>query len=185
MTGRIDRSQKIFRSIWLIVGAVIALLVLPYAGPAYANGGTTILVDEVGPYSLTVTASPYPLRVGATNDISALIGRQTDQQLVLDAEVVITVTPVDQAGEAQTFSANHDNATNKLYYAANVIFPTTGRWRITVQVDGLEGSGATSFEEQVEERSRSRALLWSIIGIAVGVIAFVLSLFMGRRSRET
>lgn len=184
MIGRIDRSQKNYRFTWLIAGVMTALLVLTHPGPAYANGGTTVLVDQAGPYSLTITASPYPFQVGVIHDISALIGRQTDQQLVLDAEVVMIVTPIDQAGEPQTFSATHDNATNKLYYAANVVFPTTGRWQITVQVDGPDGSGATSFEEQVEEKSSRGALMWSIIGIAAGVIAFVLALFMGRRSRE-
>lgn len=156
---------------------------IPFS-PAYANGGTTVLMEQVGPYNLTVSASPYPLQVGVTNDISALVGRQTGQQVVLDAKVTMVVTPVEQAGEPQTLPANHDNASNKLYYAANIIFPTPGRWQITVQIDGPDGSATTSFEEQVEKGSGGGALIWSLIGITVGIVAFGLALFMGRRSRE-
>jgi hypothetical protein len=181
---RIYRSKQNPIRLWLTVGLMVGLLIAIPFDPAYANGGTTILVEPVGPYSLTVTASPYPLQVGVTNDISALVGRQADQQLVLDAEVVIMVTPIDQAGKTQTLAASHDNATNKLYYATNVIFPTTGRWRITVQINGPDGSGETSFEEQVEAPSNRGALLWSIVGITAGVVAFVLALFVGRRSRD-
>lgn len=167
----------------LLAATIIAFVLLNWAQPIQANGGTTMLTEQVGPYDLTVTASPYPLRVDQVNDISTLIGRQSDQQLVLEAEIILIAEPVDHSGEAQTFAATHDNATNKLYYAANVVFPTPGRWQITVQIDGPEGPATTTFEEQVEEKSSAAILIYPLIGVVVGAILFGVAVFIGRRSR--
>ncbi len=157
-------------------------LLLAVAWPALANGGTILLAEEVGAYKLTVTGSPDPLRVGV-NDISALIGRLSDQLPLLEAEVIITAEPVDHAGQPQTFSATHNNATNKLYYAANVLFPTPGRWRLTVQVNGPEGPASAAFEVQVEQESALGSLTYPLAGIAIGAVVFYLAVMMGRKSR--
>lgn len=161
----------------LAIGLVIGLVVTFWPKLAIANGGTTILVENVGAYEVTVTASPYPLEVGL-NDISVLLGRLSDQQIVLDAEVSMVVEPVDRLGEPLTFSATHDKATNKLYYAANVDFPTPGRWKMTVQVGGPEGPATTVFETQVEQQSLGFLRYLSLIGlplIAIVILFFVLS----------
>lgn len=131
---------------WL--SGLLILLIGP--GLAQANGGTILLVEQVGAYELTVTASPYPLTTGATNDISVLVGRRSDGQVVPEAVVTLIAEPVDHPGRPQRFAATHANATNKLYYAANVVFSTSGQWQLTVQVEGPEGSASTAFETQVE-----------------------------------
>ena len=154
-----------------------------WPGLAQANGGTILLVEEVGAYELTVTASPYPLRVGV-NDVSVLVEQLSDQLLVLEAEVMMTAEPLDQPGEPQTFPATHDNATNKLYYAANAIFPTSGRWKLTIHVEGPEDSVSTTFETQVEEQSSLDFLSYvSLVGLPLVVIAF-LFFIMIRRAGE-
>jgi hypothetical protein len=118
------------------------------------------------------------------NDISVLLGRLSDAQVVLDAEVTLTVEPIDRPDESQIFPATHDNATNKLYYAANVVFPTPGRWKLTVQVDGPEGSASTTFETQVEEKSSLGFLRYlSLVGLPLVVIA-LLFFVMSRRAEK-
>lgn len=177
MTGRRRSNQSFFRQLFAL-GLVIELLLLAGPGLVQANGGTIVLVEKVGAYDLTVTASPYPLQVGV-NDVSVLLGRLSDGQVVLDAQVTVTAEPLDQPGEPQTFPATHDNATNKLYYAANVIFPTPGRWKLTVQVGGPEGPASTAFETQVEERQ-----FWGLLDyvnlvalplIVVAILFFIVS----------
>ena len=167
----------------LTIGLVVGLAVILWPAAAIANGGTTLLVERVGAYEVTITASPYPLEVGL-NDISVLLGRLSDQQIVLEAEVLMVAEPVDHSGQAQTFSATHANATNKLYYAANVDFPTPGRWKMTVQVDGPEGPASTAFEAQVEPQSFGFLRYFSFIGlplIAIVVLFIVLSRRAGRK----
>ena len=167
--------------LWLAVGLAIGLLMMPWSGWAYANGGTILRVDKVGAYELTITASPFPLEVGV-NDISVLLGRLSDSQLVLDAKVTMTAEPVDHSGQPQTFPATHDNATNKLYYAANVVFPTAGRWQLTIQVAGSEDSVVTTFDVQVEQRRSLSFLRYLIIGLPLAVIVVIF--FVLRRGPE-
>jgi hypothetical protein len=168
---------------WLIVVALIGWFMLTWPGLSRANGGTILLVEQVGPYDLTVTGSPYPLQTGP-NDISVLLGRLADSQIVLDAQVTLIAQPIDPPGEPQTFPATHDNATNKLYYAANVVFPTPGRWKLMVQVDGPEGSASTTFEAEVEEKSSLDLLRYlSLVGLPLVIIA-VLFFVLNRRAEE-
>ncbi|MCL4294599.1 MAG: hypothetical protein KJ077_02685 [Anaerolineae bacterium] len=178
MTGGRRSSQYPFYQ-WFALGLVLGLLVLAEPGLVQANGGTIILVEKVGAYDLTVTASPYPLQVGV-NDVSVVLARRSDAQVVLDAQVTITAEPLDQPGEPQPFPATHDNATNKLYYAANVVFPTTGCWKLTVQVDGPEGSANTAFEAQVEEQ-QFWGLLEYVNLVALPLIVVVILFFIVSR----
>jgi hypothetical protein len=167
---------------WISFISLISLLSLPAL--AQANGGTILWVEEVGAYELTITASSYPLQVG-TNDVNALVERLADQLFVLEAQVVITTESLDQPRELQTFLATHETATNKLYYHANVIFPTPGRWKVTVQVDGPEDSVRTSFETQVEQGPSLEFLRYfSWIGLSLVLIIF-LFFVLSYRARET
>lgn len=157
------------------------------AGPrlASANGGTTLWIDRVGAYEITVSGSPFPLQVGL-NDISILLGRLSDAQLVLDAVVSLTAEPIDHAGTPQTFPATHANATNKLFYAANVTFPTSGRWQLMVQVDGVEDSVTTTFEAQVERGQfpdLPRYLNLLLVGLP-SILMLILFFILSRRSKE-
>jgi hypothetical protein len=183
--GRAFRFNKYSFHQWLVVGVLVGSLMLTWSGIIQANGGTILLVEQVGAYDFTITGSPYPLQVGQ-NDISILLGRLADAQVVLDAQVTLIAHPLDPPGEPHTFTATHDNAINKLYYAANVVFPTPGRWKLTVQVDGPEGSASADFETEVVQGSLfgSRTSV-ELIGAAIivgilGLIFFVLN----RRSEE-
>jgi hypothetical protein len=177
---------KIGLSCWRLMAAVlVGLLVIAWPGRVQANGGTTMLVEQIDGYEVTVTASPYPLEVGRSNDISVLLGRLSDEGVELNAEVTITTEPLDQPGKPQTFVATHASATNKLYYAALVDFPNPGRWRLTVQVDGPEGSGSATFEETVGKRQISNLLIYPLLGIAAVVILYFFAVRVGRRSNAT
>lgn len=178
-------SNKIWLYLRLVGGLVTALVLIARPGLIYANGGGTLLVDRVGAYELVVSASPYPPEVGE-NDISTLVGRLSDAEVELDAQVIMIIEPLDQAGEPQTYSATHANATNKLYYAANIAFPTPGRWKLTVQVDGPEGLASTAFEIEVMPGSPFSSLPYLELGglAIVGLLVFLLVVLNRRPEKE-
>ncbi len=152
-------------------------------GVTHANGGAIVLVEMAGAYYLRVTASPYPHQVGL-NDISLLLSRASDAQVVLDAEVTLTAEPLDRSGEPQTFPATHANATEAWYYAANVVFPTPGRWRLTVHIDGPESEVSRSFEVQVMPRPFPGFLTYLGAGVLALGLVVVLFIVLKRGSAE-
>lgn len=169
---------------WFGLGLLSGLLIWAGSGEVQANGGTVLLVEQVGIYELTLTVSSYPLQVGV-NDVNALVERQSDQLLVLDAQVTMIAEPLDRPGQPQTFSATHATATNKLYYHANVVFPTPGRWRLTIQVNGPEDSGSATYETQVEERSSLDFLRYiTLVGFPLAIIGFIIFVML-RRDKES
>src|SRR5689334_5892537 len=128
----------------LCCSLIVWLLSVPHG--ALANGGTPQLtLEPAGPYELTVTTSPSTLRVGQA-DVSVLVYQAASGELFQDARVTLTTEPLGHPGQRGQFAATHDQAENKLYYAANVQLPEAGRWRIGVQVRSSLGEGATSFE---------------------------------------
>jgi hypothetical protein len=135
----------VVRWLALVLACVVAHGV---AAPALADGGIVEVADQpVGPYRVTVTASPNPLRVGGA-DISVLVLQGTDT-LVDNATVTIDTAPAGAATPAASYPATHANATNKQYYAANVRFPSAGRWAVTVHVRGPLGGGDVHFTADV------------------------------------
>ena len=95
---------------WLALPLLIVLLMTLWPGVTHANGGSLLFVERLGAYYVRVAVSPYPPQVGL-NDISVLLSRASDAQVVLDAEVTLTAEPLDQPGETQTFPATHATAT--------------------------------------------------------------------------
>ena len=133
----------------VIVLAAVLLLVRP----TFANGGTIRVGNQlVGPYEVTVFTSPSPMEVG-TVDVSVAVQRAGSSEMVLDAQVSVVVEPVGRQGRGGAFAATHEQATNKLLYAANVDLPTAGLWRFTVEVESALGEGKVAFEAEVAEPS--------------------------------
>lgn len=136
----------------------------------------------VGPYFLTVTTSPDPLRVGF-GDISVLV--QTDKALELGATVTVTAYGPKGHGLSRAFPATHATATDPSFYSANVRLDAPGPWRFTVRVQGPLGEVQTGFAVV------SPALLgWTPFQIvaealpAAGLAAFVVWRFWERRRQE-
>ncbi|MDI3341347.1 MAG: hypothetical protein QJR03_12530 [Sphaerobacter sp.] len=151
----------------LLALAVLACLAALLPGLARANGGQ-VRIDRqrVGPYDLTVTTSPTPLRVGLV-DVSALVQRPGSDAYVLDARVLVTAEPRN-GGEPIIHEATHDQATEPNYYAAEFEIPSAGTWRFTVRVEGPDGQGEAAFEAEVAGEGlfdRAGWVVWVIAGI--------------------
>ena len=154
----------------LIVRTVLFLAVLLCSSPVSANGGTIqVSMERAGPYEVTVFTDPNPIVVG-TLDVSAMVERPGGG-LVQDARVLVTATPVGDVSGGGTYEATHDQATNKLFYAANVQIQRAGRWQIEVAITGSSGDGAVSFQVEAGEPSiADRLPLLALTAIAVGLI---------------
>ena len=84
-------------------------------------------------------------------DVSALVEQPNSTDLVEDATVSVVAQPTTGSLPPTTFAATHEQATNKLFYAANVQLPTAGQWQLTIHVEGADGQGDVSFDADVTE----------------------------------
>ena len=125
---------------------LLPTLVILAQATALADGGAVQLRKEVGDLVVTVFTSPSPLSVGPV-DISVLLQQRNGLEPVLDANVFVFLR--DMASDAE-FQAHptREQASNKLLYAAPVIFSKQGKWEITIAVgrNGKE-TGVTGFLE--------------------------------------
>ena len=111
--------------IGLVTGLCLAVQVL------FADGGTVQFQKQGGPFFVTVFSTPVPLRVGAS-DLSVMVQTAEDRSEVLDCDVTLHLA---KAGERDIEArATRAQATNKLLYAAPIVFPSAGSWHLIVEI---------------------------------------------------
>ncbi len=136
---------------YLALAVVLMCTSLALARPVLANGGTIRVGSEPsGPYEITVFTSPTPIVTGVL-DVSVAVQRAGASEMVREAQVTVVTEPVGHQGPGGTFVATHAQATNKLFYAANVWLPSAGLWRFHVEVRSDLGTGTVSFEAEASE----------------------------------
>jgi hypothetical protein len=140
---------------------LLAVLLL-WAAAAFADGGTMLLHQDAGVFTVTLFAAPQPLRTGAA-DLSVMVQDRASGEVLLDPIVNITVGP------QQAVRLTRGLASNRLLQAATVDFSKPGTWRLTVLVQRGKDSAQVSTECTVEpDRSRA-ALVWIYVLLAVGI----------------
>jgi hypothetical protein len=173
----------------LFAGA-ICLLLTPFL-PAGANGGTLQLSRApAGPFGLTVYTSPTPLREGLA-DVSVAVEWAESGDLESDARVVVIAEPIGHSGAGGAYEATHERATDPGFYAADVLLPGAGRWRLEILAQTIRDEGAVVIEVDVlpaivpsppqPQVERPAALL--ALGIAA-LAAFIGGLAWRRRQRS-
>jgi hypothetical protein len=129
---------------------------------ARADGGVVRLRDVQGPFIVTIfTASE--VAANCPSDVSVMVQRRDSSEAILDAKVdlfftisaALVVEPTEeicgQSGAAPleshvsryTVSATHEQASNKLLYAARIKFSNAGDWRLQAFVE--RGKDAVTF----------------------------------------
>ena len=138
----------------------VAIALLAAFAPQFAkgDGGVLLLHEAKGPFSVTVFLAPEVTRGGFT-DISVLVQSRTNGDLVLDADVRLTIepprdlvarvgaesicgtspasvlSPSAYLGQQQgIFPATREQASNKLLYAAALNMNGTGDRRLHINV---------------------------------------------------
>jgi hypothetical protein len=115
----------------------LLLLLSVLAALLSADGGTLQVRQTSGPFVLSVFTSPAVPRAGLI-DFSVLIQQAAGLDPVLDADVEVRAE--SSSGIVVSKAASHDNAQNKLLYAASLDLPTPGEWTFEVLVHQRQGS---------------------------------------------
>lgn len=144
-----------------------ALLLLLSAGEARADGGRMVYSGKTNGYRISVFVAPTPLRPGPA-DVSVLVQDAVTGDIVPDAVVWVLVA----GGEQQRRRTSRQEATNKLYQATTVTFPTAGHWGVQIDVEGPLDEGACRFEIEVAPplprwQELGGWLLWPIFAVAL------------------
>src|SRR5262245_6074967 len=117
---------------------LITLFVLNTRASLWADGGAVRLSQREGNYQITVLTAPTPLRAGPI-DVSVLVQTADTNALVSDAKVTVNATRRGHPGQAVSHLATTEEATNKLFRAANFELHHPGSWEFEVTIDGPLG----------------------------------------------
>jgi hypothetical protein len=146
---------------------------------ALADGGTVQLRQESGPFVITVFTAPAPLRAGPV-DASVMIQTRDGLQPVLDAEVSFKFSGLE------TMRASHDQAQNKVLYAAPVTLPNRGKCNYTVEIQRGNTLASVSGMLEVGESPTPLASAWRYLTLPPILIAlFALREWLVRSRRSS
>lgn len=149
-----------------IFGLTLFMPIL-FFGRVFAHGGgdEQIVREKAGPYYVTVWSTSD---VGSSDlHFTVAVGDLEDSP-VLNASVIIKVTPLDKGQLEITKAATTGQSANKFRYETDFSGMETGVYLITVTINGDTGKGVTNFEM---ENSYRRDISW-------GNLAFLLSLMV-------
>lgn len=168
------------------LAVVVCVLVVVGSGAAYGDGGAVVAHGAGGSLSVTVFAAPVPLRAGPA-DVSVLVQRAGGLAPVLDADVWVELRSADGRGLRRR--ADHDQATNKLLYAASLTVPGPGRWQLRVEVERGADRSAVEATLRAVDAVPPAVRFWPWLSIPPLVVAvFLLHQWLrdrGARARGT
>jgi hypothetical protein len=143
-----------------MLGSLLAALVC-LCSPSFlwADGGTVRLSQREGNYRIAVLTAPTPLRAGPI-DVSVLVQKATSDELVSEGKVTINATRRGHPGQAISQIATTEEATNKLFRAANFELRQPGWWDFEVVIDGSLGNAHAYFAAEAGEPLPKWIALW-------------------------
>jgi hypothetical protein len=154
-----------------VTGRSIFALLLCAAPVLLGDGGAVLAHRTTGPFTITVFASPVPLRTG-TADVSVLVQESDTPQPVLDAMVSLQF----QSGESViAVHATREQAQNKLFYASAVNLETPGEWQYSINVSRGSASASLSGTVTIAPAPPVLAAYWSYLALPpVFILIFAL-----------
>lgn len=137
---------------------------------AHGIGTPQLLNEPAGPYLLSVWTDPDPLRADETHVVVAVIEPETNEMIVGEVDVQISMTSLADPSLVHIVTAGTDNVNRLLYAAEFNDLVTEGRWRVGVIATGERGaSDEVTFEVDVVP---ARGFNWLWIG--AGGLAVIL-----------
>jgi hypothetical protein len=140
---------------------------------AHADGGRLQMRRAAGPFVVSLFTTPESPAVGPA-DVSVLVEEQGS--VLLDADVVVTLTPEDASISPMIAHLSHAHATNQLMEDAVVQLPRAGRWRAVVHVSeaGREANAATDLTVANHSARRGTTGLFAVLPLcAIALFAWV------------
>jgi hypothetical protein len=161
--------------------AAVILLVTYQPASAHTEGKMQLSAEPAGPFKMTVFSSPDPAITGDIH-IAALIFVAEDARPVLDADVLVTVEPVDGEGPSQKSQAVQGDSENKLLFEAIIDVSAPGLYEVSIAVEDADGqSGQASFELEV---TSDEGFNWLYIIPVIIFVLIVVVLIVFRKSRR-
>jgi hypothetical protein len=135
---------------------------------AHADGGRLQMRQAAGPFVVSLFTTPESLAVGPA-DLSVLVEEQGS--VLLDADVIVTLTPEDASVAPVIARLSHAHTMNRLMEDAVLQLPRAGRWRAVVRVReaGREASATTDL--MVANHSARRGTIWLFAVLPLCAIA--------------
>jgi hypothetical protein len=138
---------------------LLSSLILHHPSFLIADGGAVRLSEQHVKYQITVLTAPTPMRAGPI-DVSVLVQKAVNNELVLDGQVTITATRRAYPSQVISHVALAKAATNKFFRAANFELPKPGLWDVEVSVDGPLGDANVGFEMEAAEPLPKWLAMW-------------------------
>jgi hypothetical protein len=166
-TGQSSSRRSPLVPAWPVLLLALAFLASFRLAAAHTDGKMQLASADAGPYRLTVWTSPDPAKVGELHVATAVV-LAYDASPVLDASVLVEMTPIEGGGPALSGPASTEDSENKFLYEAVLRPERDGRYEVRVTVTGSDGSGGeAAFQLEVEPAGGAS---WTLL-IALGVVA--------------
>jgi hypothetical protein len=167
------------------LGSVLGLLLalgVAGAGVARADHGGTLQLngDPAGPYRVSVWTQPTPPRPGPVS-VTVAVMRPESFRPIGDVSVELAAESLEPAagpGPAAVRAVKGPEAWSG--YMAELPIPRAGSWKVTVRIDGRDGTGAASFPLDV---ARASGGPWLWIGAGGALVLAAAGAWLARRWR--
>ncbi len=185
--GSVPARALVHVPAWLSAALMALLLAvaLPGGSAAAHGGGTPRMANQpAGPYRLYTWTQPEPMRAGEVH-LTIAVTQATDDAVqseptetpITDATVVVTLTPLDGSSAPLTVQATLQSSLGSIYYETDAILPSAGDWRVSLAVQGREGSGQGEFTMSA---AAPRQANWTLIAIGGILLLGILALIIWR-----
>ncbi len=155
-------------------------LLWPQVGLAHSSGAPVLTDKTAGPYRLFAYIQPEQLSVGNAHvAVAVTLAPAKDNQNngllepVNNAHVRLRWEPHSQPTQAFTVEALSQSALSDMFYETDVEIPSADLWRVTIEVEGLQGAGSATFERQV---FAERQFNWVLIAATLLGLALLIGL---------
>jgi hypothetical protein len=145
---------------------------------AHADGGRLQMRQAAGPFVVSLFTTPESPAVGPT-DLSVMVEEQGN--VLLDANVVVTLTPENASVAPVIAHLSHAHTTNRLLQDAVVQLPDAGRWRAVVHVSEAAREASVATDLMVANHSTRRGTVWLFAVLPVCAIALFAWVQMEKR----
>jgi len=198
------KRASVTTQLWILT--TLAMILAPRV--ARGDGGIVQLRETRGPFSVTVFVSPESVS-GELTDVSVLVQSQKNGDVVLDADVSLSLIPpegvamnesdpfcgpssggatfqsVNVTPNSLTVRATRDQASNKLLHAALLRLDAAGNWKLRVAVSHNSDSADFDCLLPVTTASATLSGLWPYLAFPpIAIAAFALNQKLRRQFLE-
>ena len=197
------KRASVSTQLWILTG--LAMMLAPCV--VRGDGGVVQLRETRGPFSVTVFVSPESVSGGLT-DVSVLVQSQKNGDVVLDADVSLSLIPPEGVAinesdpfcgppsgtvfqsanvtpNSLTVRATREQASNKLLHAALLRLDAAGNWKLRVAVSHNSDSADFDCLLPVTTPSARLSGLWPYLAFPpIAIAAFALNQKLRRQSLE-